>query len=211
MILIYSIVCLSLFLFPQCKLMYVEGSNLNYSKEDVDPNKFDSEKCYEKCTVPDEYSGEEVYYEFTGDRKTEDVDLETINIVLEPARVGWEITLMSDGTSGRQLKEFPEKRLELTVLSDTTQSKNFRKIERKDLSDRSYRRVYRQVLCPHQITVSFMEQLHTGLKENGFEVLRKETSFGPMSHSMLNKFQQAKGLPIGHLDFETLEYLKIDF
>lgn len=205
---------LCLFLFPQCKMTHIEESEKSIVQpKGLDPTDFEAGKCYEECLISDHYNSfTETYYEYTGNKEAEDVEIETIDVVVVPESTTWVKQKAPDGSIVAKQRHLPMKKVQLTVLKDTTQSKDFRikKIQRKELVKKGGYMTWKEVVCPNRVTLSLVEQLQSALKERGFEVLGKETSFGTQTKFTLSKFQKANGLPVGYLDFETLEYLRID-
>ena len=70
----------------------------------------------------------------------------------------------------------------------------------------------REVLCPEKVTANLLKQIQLKLlKEDflpkGYEPL---DDFKLEVKNALVQYQRAKGLPIGHLDFETLEFMEVD-
>lgn len=70
---------------------------------------------------------------------------------------------------------------------------------------------WKEVLCNHQITKENILELQEALEERGFLELRPQIE-GMIEQSTKNallKFQREHNLPIGNLDFITLEYLGV--
>ncbi len=71
----------------------------------------------------------------------------------------------------------------------------------------------REILCPEEITPLILKQIQSVLiKEDylpvGYEPFEE---FKLELKNALSAYQLANGLPIGHLDFETLDFLEVDY
>ncbi|MFN0173063.1 MAG: peptidoglycan-binding domain-containing protein [Saprospiraceae bacterium] len=70
---------------------------------------------------------------------------------------------------------------------------------------------WREVLCGEKAFVTTIRQIQEGLKKEGYY---QETADGEMNartKAALTKYQRDKGLPVGNLDFETLDSLNIRY
>lgn len=71
----------------------------------------------------------------------------------------------------------------------------------------------RAILCPEEITSVILNQIQSALINEDFLPVGYEPfeEFKLELKNALSAYQLANGLPIGHLDFETLEFLGVDF
>ncbi len=71
----------------------------------------------------------------------------------------------------------------------------------------------RTILCPEEITPVILKQIQSVLIKEDFLPVGYEPfeEFKLELKNALNAYQLANGLPIGHLDFETLDFLEVDY
>jgi hypothetical protein len=70
---------------------------------------------------------------------------------------------------------------------------------------------WREVLCGERITGYTIGQIQRALKERGYYQGPIDNQMGGKTKTSLTKFQQDRGLPVGNLDFETLNALGIKY
>lgn len=68
---------------------------------------------------------------------------------------------------------------------------------------------WREVLCPDQQTPALLFQIYQSLRLAGFEPGAAGDRLSPQAARALADFQKDRGLPLGHLDFETLAALGV--
>lgn len=86
-------------------------------------------------------------------------------------------------------------------------------IEKRVLEKKGGFTEWRQVVCADDITDNLVMSLHEALIMEGYHVEFYTTSssgLGAATKAELVKFQRENGLPVGQLDFETLESLGIE-
>lgn len=185
--------------------------NFQYSKNNA---------CRQKYLIKDKYETVTTYYNiFTGNEELEDVELKTKEIILKPASTKWEKKKADKDCQSEDpndclvwcLTETPATKKTLKILLDTTQSKNFESIpiKTKTLIRAGGFEQWKPVLCEEEITSDIISQLATKLTQNGFEVNPNTSSITPEFKNKLNEYQKSKDLPIGSLDYETLDSLQI--
>ena len=109
------------------------NSSRKNSSGDMSPNS-NLGDCYAKCLIPDHLEKyTQKYIIYTGDESKEDVDIEKVEIEIIPASTKWIkkklnkncLSKNPDDCYIRCLVEIPAVSKTLTILKDTTQSKNY--------------------------------------------------------------------------------------
>lgn len=68
---------------------------------------------------------------------------------------------------------------------------------------------WREVRCPETLTGYTVRQIQEALKARGYDPGPLDNEMGPKTKEALRQFQLENGLPVGNLDFETLNALGI--
>jgi Putative peptidoglycan binding domain len=101
------------------------------------------------------------------------------------------------------------------VVTDTTQLKEYEwitfTIVNTYVTDQGGFTEWREVLCSDKVTASIVTELHRGLKQRGYDPGKADNVMGMQTKKALAQFQKDNGLPVGNLDFETLEALGVTF
>jgi len=71
----------------------------------------------------------------------------------------------------------------------------------------------REILCPEEITPAILNQIQKELIKKDFLPVGYEPfeEYKLELKNALNAYQLANGLPIGYLDFETLDFLEVEY
>jgi len=170
---------------------------------DMPPNA-EPGKCYAKCLIEvsieaeDPHTEQASYTIYVGEK---DVRTRT---VYHPVRVD------GFGNVKEQLPiEVPRK---------------IRKIAQEDLQEVQYETFYegreesseraftewREIVCGGEISSRLVQQVADQLSNNGFQVNGVHEVMSSDVKAAMIEYQRVKGLPIGQLDFQTLESLGID-
>lgn len=177
----------------------------------------DPDKCYAKCWIPDkiETKYEEVVY-YTGDEKKENVSLHIIEHEISPASTKWVkkkadrncISADPNDCLVWCLVEVPAQVEKHKILIDTTESKNFeiRQLEYKAVEKRGYLE-WRTVLCEQEVSENIVHQIQDKLRAADYYNKNNSSSLNKSILKALKSFQKDNGLPVGHLDQETLQHL----
>jgi len=206
-------------LFCQCKVFQYEDTPRVRSRNNVKPIDGDG-KCYAKCLIADitELQSEE-YAIYTGDESAESVDIEVKKIIVQKGSSKW-VKKKVDRNCGSPnpddclvwcLEEQPDEIEEIKILTDTTQSKNYeiRKIDTEVMIEKGGFTDWRPVLCGNDLTDLIIDQIQNSLRENNYYNGENTRLIDAKTKASLTRFQKDKNLPIGHLDFETLDMLGI--
>ena len=215
-----NLIFLLLILYTQCYIPQnanTEGIAYHNIKPGVDP---ETGKCYAKCLMADTYETDTTtYLVYTGEEGAEDVDVETVKIVMKPRTTKWEKKkadknrLSSDPDDGKVwcLVEIPADIKILEVVKDTTQTKNFRTefvYKKRFLKKGGFTEV-KEVLCSNYVTTDLIYQLQEALLERNYFFSENSGKLSTETKAALTKFQKEHNLPVGQLDMETLEALNI--
>ena len=215
---------LLLFIFSACNTHYVPsnnqltGSTKLSKKQTVDENG----DCWQECLMPPVYSDEITTYNvYTGDAGTEDVDLEQVDIEIQAAKTEWikkkadRNCLSADPNDCLVwcLVEVPAEIETLTILKDTSQSTNFevRKIVKKILVKKGGKVEKQKVICDEKLSPELVLDVQRMLEENKYTTGPPTEKLNTMLRASLNKYQRDHNLPIGLLNFQTLDQLGINY
>jgi len=188
--------------------------------ENVDPSSFKKGKCYEHCIV--ELYNDFFYYEyivFTGD-DSEGVEYELKEVVIKPAKTLWVIKRKEDCFTDYDNeclewdhKLFPKISKKVKVLKDSLGTKNYEVLKTSyyDLSLFYSEKAWREVYCETNLKPKMIREIKHSLSNFGFIFLSKNDSFDDELKEVLYEFQKAYKLPIGGLNYETLEKLEIEY
>lgn len=194
----------------------------NNSRSSDYPPKAESGKCYAKCMIADVYDIEEIELAiYTGNEDEEDVEIVVEDIEIRPASTKW-IRQKADRDCFSNdpndclvwaLVEIPAVIETYKVVIDTTQTNNYeiQTVERKELAHQGGFTEWRDVLCPGDITVDLIHQVQDNLKVYGYDPGPPDDIMGKPTKTALIQFQKDNGLPIGNLDFQTLDVLNINY
>lgn len=178
--------------------------------------------CYAKCLMPDQVSSNsQLLAVFTGDEAFEDVELETREITISPARQKWEKKAIERDCLSADPNdclvwcqvEVPAEIETYKILLDTTQSSNFEMmdIKQEKLVSKGGHTEWKEILCNNQITKDLISELQTSLKNQNFYNAETTSTLDSKTRNALAEFQRANYLPIGQLDFETLDALGVAY
>lgn len=166
-------------------------------------------KCYAKCLISDQYEmvGEK-YAVYTGEEFDNPL-LEKRNILLRPSSTKW-----GKNSKGEMyLQTIPDSTVAIWVVKDTSVLKNFelRTFEKRHLVRPEGFTEWREVLCGEKVTGYTVRQIQEALNKAGYYYEAIDGKMSPRTKAALTKFQKDKGLPVGNLDFETLDALGIQY
>jgi hypothetical protein len=178
--------------------------------------------CYAKCLMPDQMStNSQLIAVFTGDETKEDVKIETREITISPTAKKWEKKpstrdCLSDDPNDCLvwcIVDVPAKIETYKILLDTTQSPNFEMmdIKQEKLVSKGGYTEWKETLCENRITKALINKLQTSLKNQNFYTAEVNSTLDTKTKAALADYQRANYLPVGQLDFETLNALGIDY
>lgn len=205
-------------LLYSCQTNKLGSTNgLNNSKKE---RKMEEGKCFAKCLMPDQTaSSTEEYAVYTGNELEEKVDLEVKEIVLQEKTTKWIKKKADRNCISKDLKdclvwcliEVPEVKETLKVLSDTTQSNNYewKKIEYEVVTQKGGFTEWKTVLCEKNITKIIVGDIQNSLRGKEYYEGKDTQRLDALTKSALTKFQRDNNLPVGQLDYETLDLLGI--
>ncbi len=178
--------------------------------------------CFAKALIPDMFITEiQEFAVYTGLENEQGLALDTIEWETAPERTEWQKkradkNCLSDNPEDCLvwcLVNVPAEIKTLVVVLDTTQTENYELIEenRKELAEAGAYTEWKEVLCENQITPGIVTQLQEALYSRGYFSSTISGKYTNPTRDALSNFQKANGLPIGQLDFETLEALEVEF
>lgn len=178
-------------------------------------------KCYDRLIMPNIYEIHNIQYaEYLGNEKYEDVEVEWMDIVLQPASTVWVEKYEDDCPSACKhefpiwcLVEIPEKVISVLTLKDTSQSDNFIVMEEevKTVKKSGGFKDWTEVICDSEKTPDLYRRISTALNELGYDVEVKLPAMNTKFKKALTEFQKHAELPIGGFDLETIKALGLDF
>lgn len=178
--------------------------------------------CFAKALIPDLFITEtQEFAVFTGLKKEEGVALDTIEWESAPARTEWQKkkadkNCLSDDPEDCLvwcLVNIPADMETLVIVIDTTQTDNYEMVEvdRKELAEAGAYTEWKEVLCENQITPSIVTKIQEELYSRGYYSSSISGKYENTTRNALIDFQKANALPIGQLDFESLDALGVEF
>lgn len=206
---------ISIFVFSRCKTIDLPNTeSKNYSQES------DAGKCFAECILSYTRESKTIEYPiFLGDESKENVTVQIKRIVLQNQSSTWIKRKMINCRSPKPddcmvhcLVEIPEFSAVIKILVDTTQSKNFemRPFKFNIINLKDAFKEMRRVLCSKQITSKLCIDVQNSLRQKGYYT-KPENSviFDSNLKASLSQFQVENNLPLGQLDYETLDKLGI--
>lgn len=175
-------------------------------------------KCYAKCTLVDkvEVVGQ-TYPVFTGRGPTQ-VDLDTLQWT-EEAHTEWVKKRAEPNCRSANpedcliwcLVQVPAQTRSAVVVRDTAQTKDYvwEDFSTKTLVERRNEVKLCEVLCGERVTADVVLQLRKALRSNGYETTESGNQLDTGLKDQVQRYQFDQGLPIGGLNFETLDSLGI--
>jgi hypothetical protein len=172
-------------------------------------------KCYAKCFVGGNYEEyEEVLFVYIGENNpAEDQNLEIIELEIDNGK-SW---VKKKSINGKEVycmveEESEKKTEEIIVVKDTTQTKDYvveyftkkRPISKPEIE-------WREVICGDEVDSKLIIDIQNGLVDNGYIELNITGKLDSKTKSILTEYQKANGLPIGNLNIETMNSLKINY
>lgn len=173
--------------------------------------------CYAKAKMPDRaVEVGDALYLFTGDVNNTDVEIEEIEIVTQIAGTKWVkkkadkncLSANPDDCLVWCLVDVPSESENYTVVVDTSATDQYEVFYRTEVVKGSPEE-WIEVVCEEKITKDLISQLQSALFAMDLYV---GSTNGVMDNRLMDalaKYQSLNQLPIGHLDFETLDSLGI--
>lgn len=173
--------------------------------------------CFAKAKMPDrKVEVGDALYLFTGDVNNTDVEIEEIEIVTQIAGTKWVkkkadkncLSANPDDCLVWCLVDVPSESENYTVVVDTSATDQYEVFYRTEVVKGSPEE-WIEVVCQEKITKDLISQLQSALFAMDLYV---GSTNGVMDNRLMDalaKYQSLNQLPIGHLDFETLDSLGI--
>jgi hypothetical protein len=197
----------SLLLFFFCTIVVESYAQENPSQE--------AGKCYAKCNSGVSYTIE-TFAEYLGDKRVGSIEEYTID--LEPNQTIekkkgvkskcydpssedcflWETIDISD-----------EESVTFWIVADTSVVKNFKMTTLKITKSKGIE--WREVLCESNCTPTVIEEIYQKLTALGYYCGKQKSLISSDFKNALIKYQIKNNLPVGQLNIETLNQLKITY
>lgn len=175
-------------------------------------------RCYADCEVEQSDSIYKEFIIYTGDEELEFVDVENINIEIEPERNAWvkkrvEKNCLSNNPDDcaiwcKTIK--PAKTVQLKILKDTSQTKNYR-IEKIGFYNKNasiYKKELKiQVICENEIDEDFIGKLQDALREKEYYLFPNTYELDMNTMNALTMFQLNNHLKMCGLTIESIQAL----
>ena len=178
--------------------------------------------CFAKCLMPDKYDeATELRNEYTGENHDQE-GIEFQKVVTQTASTKWVkkkadkncLSANPDDCLVWCLVDVKEEFVEFYEVIDTHTIKDFAplRIEMGELAEQGGLTEWRAVVCDNQFNDEMKEDIQLALIELGYlEETNSEEKYNPEVKSSLINFQKANELPVGQLDFETLDALGVSY
>jgi len=220
-LLLFILSCI--FLLANCNTTshnFTSHPRTHFNGSDRPPNQKPGE-CYAKCLIPDQSETQSnfiaVYTGYESDEQ--DLDIEIKKVQTSPAKTEWVKKKANRNCLSQDpndclvwcLVETPAEFKEYKIVKDTSQTSDFEMVELKQekLTKKGGFTEWRTILCESKMTKSVISEIQTSLKTNSYYTGEITGNLGSETRSALTKFQQKNSLPVGHLDFETLDALGV--
>ncbi len=215
---------LSLFIFSSCNSHYVPNNNQLAGQTKISKKQFVDENgdCWQDCLMPAIYEDEiTTYHIYTGDASTEAVDLEEVEIEIKASKTEWvkkkadRNCLSADPNDCLVwcLVEVPAETETITVLKDINQSSNYeiKEIVKKKLIKKGGYVEKQKVICDDQVSPLLVLNIQNLLAEKKYETGPPTEKINTLLKAGLNNYQKDHNLPIGLLNFQTLDNLGVNY
>lgn len=181
----------------------------------------DAGKCYAKCLIQDQYETyEEELMVYTGsDTNVEGIELQTV--VFRPATTIWEKKPNPNCKSRNPndclvwcMVDIPEISEDYYVVKDTNHIKAYKieVVNYKELVKSGGFTEWREVVCEADISERLYTDIQLALKAKGYgEGIVPDGMINRITKEALVKYQKENGLPVGSLDYETLDTLGVRY
>jgi len=179
-------------------------------------------KCYAKCLTEESYEEYEIEVPvYTGDPKSKKPKRKKKTIILQDGSSKW-IKKKVDPNCDSQdhddclvwfLEEIPAVKVKRVIVKDTSKTSEYVMevftIKETNLGDTNWR----EVLCANEVNDYVIAQIRSALVERDFLLFKfgADNILDREAKEALKEFQRENNLPIGNLDFETLDFLGIEY
>ncbi len=183
-------------------------------------SRHDKAGCYAKCLIPTDYGMEkEIFPIYTGTQFQDNKEIDTIEYVV-PAHSKWVKKPDPNCRSANPndclvwcLVEEAEEVKQLVVVKDIQYSNEFMLKKFPESETGNEKIEWRAVICDDKANNDLIRDIQMALVDLGYE-LEAETGFSVFddrTKAQLSQFQRDFALPIGNLDFETLDALGVSY
>lgn len=191
-------------------LIFCGIENSNGQSSDI-PMNAEPGKCYAKCLIPDKYKEvEETFAVFIGEPQ-KDVQLDSLYFRIEKY-TGNLIYLGRINDLNKEQSEAIDQLEKVVIVKNEGDVKNY--IE-ETLTFKKLDKIggfpdWKEVLCANRINNRLIRKLQESLTEKGYlDYSEPVSELTNQIKIALFRYQKELGLPVGQLDFETLESLNI--
>jgi len=199
-------------------------SSMDSDGEQIRPNRnFDrSNGCHAKCLMPPGFEVEEAesYPVFTGAFLDNTEYTEEILIQISTSSTKWVkkkadkncLSANPDDCLVWCLVDVPGQTKTITVVTDTSRTKDYeyRKVKKLTKVEGKGVTEWRPVLCETNQTVSIISQIQNTLRAKEYYYGSTTGLMDTATKKALVAFQKESDLPVGNLDFDTLDALSIN-
>jgi len=192
------------------------------SLSDLPPNA-EPGKCYAKCLVKEAYGEHEIEVPvYTGDPNDKSVKRSKKTFVITEESTKWAKmkspnckSIYREDCLVWTLVKIPGITEERIVVENPSKISDY-EMEVFTIKDRNRNNVaieWREVLCEKDVNENTVIQIQEALIKRGYlkSVNFEDKRFDKESLAGLKKLQRENGFPVGNLDFETLDFLEIDY
>lgn len=172
-------------------------------------------KCYAKCLVPIKQEAVyESYTEYTGNFDDGAV-LDTVSIIIQEEGQKWEKKPDPNCKSKNPkdcliwcLVPTPEI-IETLIIVDPKTSENYKEKRIEISQAQGSEMEWVEVLCPERAGGKKMKKILIALAERGYRIDEHSSKWDAFNKEALTQFQKDNNLPLGNLNFATLDLLGV--
>ena len=157
---------------------------------------------------------------YTGEAKINEVELDTIDLQLQEGGTEWvkkkaDLNCLSADPDDCLVWCLVEKETiveQFIVVKDTSQSKHFKMTEIfNEVQNYEGNLAWVEVLCASKLTTSLINEVQGFLSQNNYLSGTINGKMNNKTKEALKKYQKENSLPIGQLDFQTLDLMGIGY
>ena len=178
--------------------------------------------CYAKCMIPDKIIKEHgLYAVYTGEDGENNKNVEFLEIEINPGGSKW-VKKKADNNCRSSdpedclvwcLVNEPSEYIVLPIVRDTTITDQFKieQVTTTTIVEKGGETEWREVVCNSNVNAFLSREVQSALFQKGYDPGPIENNMGATSKAALIKFQKENNLPVGQLDFETLDALEVNY
>ncbi len=198
-----------------CPSGYVDNGD-DCTKENPIAARYDS-RTYQKLVSPASTQTVEIPAEYKTRTYQKLVSAATTEVEEIPAQYETRTYRKLVSAATTKVEEIPaqydtrtyQKLVSAASISETDIPAEYRTVTKRQLVKKGGFSEWKEVVCDADVTAQLVRQVQLALRAQGYDPGPIDNVMGSLTRQALRKFQQEKGLPVGNLNFETLEALGV--